>query len=426
MRKNSMKKAPNLSAGGIRERLGLERNVLVLGTASMIATFGSTTWFFFLPIYYTTKFDVSALTISIIYAAWLAATALGPSSAGKLADIYGRKVIVVASGLISGGATFLLAFSSGNFLLSATAFPLAGFGTSFLGISRVMVAESVVANRRGVAFGTYQTFTYLMSALSPIVGGITIVTTSSYFDLFIFGGILVIIGTLIRALFLKETLSRDDSAKEREKRPSFLAILSAMAKNRILLALMIAYSLYNLLLDQNSFVVPLYINQVLALNYINTGFAFAILQALVAISRLPFGELSDRIGRRETIVVSWLGESTLVYIFVFAPIGDVNQALIGIAVWTIFGVMDGPALDAWLADSTQAKTRGFSMGTFYSIVNAFAIPPFIVTGYLYTISPQLPFYANSVLGLFALCILIFLSRSRGKGAIKEATDSVEH
>src|SRR5487761_1219362 len=232
--------AANLGISNIRRQLALERNIVVLGTTTMIATFGNYLWFFFLPNYYHTNFGASFSEIGLIYGAWFLALGLGTAPAGALADIFGRKKIVVISGLISSASIFLLAFSN-NLLLSAVAFPLSGLGTSFLQVSNVLVAETVEKERRGVAFGTFQTFTYVMAAFSPVIGGLTMLKGTSLFPLFIVGGSLTLLATMFRALFLRETLIPERGSGMSRRSFPFFSSFKKIFHSRVLLALLIVY-----------------------------------------------------------------------------------------------------------------------------------------------------------------------------------------
>jgi MFS family permease len=393
----------------------LERNVYVLGISSMIATFGAYTWTYFLPLYYATAFNTSPSAIGLIYTVWLLMIGLGAAPAGALADIHGRKIIVVLAGLISASGVFLLAFSGHSFLLAAIGFPITGIGTSFLSVSNIMVAESVDSKRRGSALGSFQALAYLLPSLSPLIGGLSLRDNLSYFfPLFIFGGSLVIVATILRALFTRETLSAENKAESVRDHSvhSYFERITKVFRNRVLLTLILVYSLYNLLIDQNTYIVPLYGKNQLALDPLTLAYLFTAITLISAIARFPFGKLSDRIGRRSTIIVSWIGESSSIFIFVFAPRSDLPVALLGICVWTIFGVMDGPAVNAWLADATDARNRGLSMGSFYSAAFLVAVPFFSVAGYLYEVNSKLPFYANSLLGICALIILMTLTGSK--------------
>ena len=381
-----------------------------MGLSSMVATFGNTLWFYFLPIYYTDIFGASPVLITIIYAIWSAIAALGSAPAGVLADRFGRKNVIVLSSAISAVSVFVFAFSS-SFMLSALALALAGLGSSFFKVTNTLVAESTSFERRGTAFGTFQALQSVASAASPLIGGFTI-TSKGYFPLFITGALLTLFAAIARILLIRETLPpelrRYSGHKETQSLSShFFSELKGMMGQRTFLSLVLIYSLYNLLVDQNSPITQLYANDALDLNVASIGVLFSAILLILAASRFLFGKLADAVGRKRTVIVSWIGESTIVYVFVFAPHGQLGIALIGITVWMLFGVMDGPAINAWVAELFPGpENRGFYMGVFYSATVIPTVPALILSGYLFSIAPQLPFYANSILGVIALVLLL--------------------
>src|SRR5579872_2220073 len=154
-----------------------------MGLSSMLATFGNTLWFYFLPVYYANQFLASPYQISVIYAAWIAVSAIGSSPAGALADRFGRKKIIVLSSFISTASIFIFAFSQ-NFLLSAIALPISGLGSSFFLVSNTLIAESVRAEKRASAFGSFSALSTFAASFSPIIGGFTI-SKNGYFPLFL-------------------------------------------------------------------------------------------------------------------------------------------------------------------------------------------------------------------------------------------------
>jgi MFS family permease len=377
----------------------------------MLATFGNTLWFYFLPVYYANQFGANSYQISMIYAAWIAVSAFGSSPAGALADRFGRKKIIVLSSFISAASIFLLAFSP-DLLLAAIALPISGLGSSFFMVSNTLIAESVQTTRRGAAFGSFSTLSTLAAAFSPILGGIAI-SKNGYFPLFLVGGILTLVAAAARVVYLKETLPIGQSQNSSQNfLGRYASALKGIGRNRMLLILLLAYSVYNIFAEQNSFLTPLYASKVLGYDSITSGALFSVLLLVVTLSRYPFGRLSDRIGREKTVVISWIGEILSVYLFVFATSPSI--AFLGIGIWMLFGVMDSPAINAWVAETADPKFRGFSMGVFYSLTFIPTIPALLVSGYLFAIKPQFPFYANTVISIAALLFLIFFSRSRDK------------
>jgi len=391
-------------------QFGVEKNVLVLGVSSMIATFGNMLWFYFLPTFYSTHFFATPTQISVIFAAWLAVGALGSTPAGALADIFGRKTIIVVSSLISTLAIFILAFSQ-NFLISAIALPISGLGSSFFLVSNTLIAESVETRNRGLAFGSFSAMSSVAAAFSPLIGGVTI-SMNGYFPLFLIGGILTLVAAMLRVIYLRETLHPGKIRTSAFSLKGYRNAARNILSNKSLLSLIVAYSIYNLFVQQTSFITPLYAAKVLGYNTITSGILFSSLLAAVAFSKIFFGKLSDRIGRKRIVTLSWIGESVLVYIFVFA--NSLPVAILGIGLWMLFGVMDAPAINAWVAESTNPETRGLSMGVFYTVSFLPTVPALIISGILFTINPRLPFYANSAVSLIALVLLLVYSRAPRK------------
>ncbi len=320
----------------LQQKLG--RNVFVMGLSSMIATFGNMLWFYFLPIYYASRFSASPTEISLIYAAWLAVGALGSTPAGALADIFGRKIVIVVSGFISAISIFILAFSQ-SFLLSAIALPISGLGSSFYLVSNTLIAESVEAGKRGSAFGYFSSMASFVAAFSPLIGGLTI-SNSGYLPLFLAGGCLTLVAAFFRTAYLTETSQKTESPRQKFNLATYVSTTHGILQNRSLLILVAAYSLYNLFVQQSSFITPLYASKVLGYDAITSGLLFSVLLAVVALSKIFFGRLSDKMGRKNIIVTSWIGESVVVYLFVFA--NSVPIAVLGIGLWMLFGVMDYP------------------------------------------------------------------------------------
>jgi len=373
----------------------------------MAATFGNMLWFYFLPAYYSTEFSASPTQISLIYAAWVAIGGLGSTPAGALADVIGRKSIIVISSFISAFSIFILAISH-SFILSALALPISGLGSSFFLVSNTLIAESVRGSQRGSAFGYFSAMSSLAAAASPLLGGITI-ASRGYFPLFVIGGILTLAAALARMWFLKETLQYSNPTKKTISFLNYADTARNILRNKSLLVLIIAYSVYNLFVQQSSFITPLYATKVLGYGTITSGILFSSLLAAVALSKIFFGKLSDKIGRKKVVELSWICESAIVYLFVFA--NSLPVAIAGIGLWMLFGAMDAPAINAWLADATEPKTRGLSMGIFYTMTFLPTVPAVIVSGYLFSIGPRLPFYANSAVSLVALVLLLAFSRT---------------
>jgi MFS family permease len=172
----------------------------------------------------------------------------------------------------------------------------------------------------------------------------------------------------------------------------------------------VAYGIYNALLFQSSFVIPLYSQSVLELSPVQIGFMFSVFVVFDALFALPYGKLADCFGHTRTILVSWVAEMGWMMVFVYST-GPL-MAFVAFSLWVAFGSLDGPALQAVLGKLTKTERRGFSLGFFNTFALAIVIPAELVTGALYSISSRLPFFANLLLDLVALALFLFFLRSR--------------
>src|SRR5208337_119878 len=112
--------------------------------------------------------------------------------------------------------------------------------------------------------------------------------------------------------------------------------------NRTLVLLTATYAIYNLFLDQISFVVPLYSTEVLKLSAVQVGLLFSTFLLIDSQSQILFGKIADRFGYTRIIIVSWLGEMTFMLAFAYSA-GPLPSFVL-FSLWVAFGAMDGPAI----------------------------------------------------------------------------------
>lgn len=202
-------------------------------------------------------------------------------------------------------------------------------------MSNTLIAESVGTRTRASAFGYFSSLSSVAAAFSPLIGGVTI-ALNGYLPLFLMGGALTLFAAVFRAAFLQETLKTSPSEpREGINIGKYLSAARGIFQNRSLIVLITAYSIYNLFVQQSSFITPLYASKALGYGTITSGLLFSVLLAAVAVSKIYFGRLSDKYGRKRIVITSWIGESLSVYLFVFA--NSLPIAVLGMGLWMLFG-----------------------------------------------------------------------------------------
>jgi MFS family permease len=393
--------------------LAIERNVAVLGVTSAIGTFGNTLWWFFLPLLLQGE-GFSTSQMGLIYGASTLVAALLQIPAGTLVDRYGRKSSVVLGGLISAISVLLLALAPNPTITSIAFLLFSGVGPISEPGRIALITESVPSERLATAFGLWKTMAGSVAVAAPLIGGLVATIHGIREVLFIGSGLLFLV-PILRAIFLKETFRQTTASRHEDEEDVRLGVLlvqlRALLADRALLMFALAFGIYNALLYQSSFVVPLYSRSVLGLNPVQIGLMYSIFVFFDAALALFFGRFADYFGHVNTIIVSWVGEMVWMMIFAYS-IGPV-MALASFGLWVAFGSMDGPALQALLGKLSDIERRGLSIGFINTFALAVVIPSELITGTLYSISKKLPFFANLGIDIIAFAFfLIFLEMRR--------------
>jgi MFS family permease len=134
-----------------------------------------------------------------------------------------------------------------------------------------------------------------------------------------------------------------------------------------------------------------------------------LFNATNAITSLPMGILSDRLGRRRVITVGWF-----IYVLVylgFALASTVWQVWLLFACYGIYyGIVEGVAR-AFVADLVTEEKRGTAYGLYHGVVGLTLLPASLLAGWLWdAFSPAVPFYFGAGLAFVAMLAIMTLVR----------------
>jgi len=288
-----------------------------------------------------------------------------------------------------------------------------------------MIAESS-KDKAATSFGAFTTMAGWASVFAPTLGGLFIESNRS--QVFLLSSVLFALAATGRAVFLKETLRRSEGSNDSVSKSrisqfkDLKRFLQRVSSNRLLLLLTGAYAIYNLFLTQISFVVPLYSTEVLKLSTTQVGLLFSIFLLVDSQSAFLFGKVADCLGYVRIILISWVGEMLFTMAFVYSA-GQLLPFAV-FSAWVAFGAMDGPAIQALIGRITKMETRGASIGLFSTLPLLLSVPSRIVTGYLYALSPRLPFFANLSFGILAFVLLLAYVATRDNAPRLASADEI--
>lgn len=137
---------------------------------------------------------------------------------------------------------------------------------------------------------------------------------------------------------------------------------------------------------------------------------YLIFTAFAALSSFPLGKLSDRIGRKTIMMVSFVLWGLVCLIFIFAE----NIYAI-IFTFVLYGLHKG-ALDTvqktFVAELSPGEYRASGLGGFQMVIGLCALPASLIAGLLWdNISMNAPFYLSLILTVMASIMLIFIKEA---------------
>ena len=134
-----------------------------------------------------------------------------------------------------------------------------------------------------------------------------------------------------------------------------------------------------------------------------------LFNATYALTALPMGMLSDRLGRRRMITLGWFIYA-LVYLG-FALATAVWQVWLLFACYGIYhGIVEG-AVRAFVADLVPVEKRGTAYGLYHGVVGLTLLPASLIAGWLWdAVNPAAPFYLGAGLAFIAMVGIITLIR----------------
>lgn len=272
---------------------------------------------------------------------------------GKLSDTIGRKSTMYIGITVSTVVTFLYPLC-GSVLFFLTLRFFHGFSTGFLPTgATALVTDILPANQRGQGMGVFGTATSLGIGIGQFLGT-PITQLIGVNGLFLVSGMLAIIAGLM-ILTVKETL---------ENPTIFSPVLLRIKKTEIIERNVIPAGIVMILTATCSGIIfVLSPDMSEYLNISNKGWFFFFYVISTIGIRLFTGKISDKYGRRETLIVGCLVLCTSMVMVGFSQ--SMFSFTLGAVVFGIATGINSPTLFAWMADLSPAHRRGISAGTLF-------------------------------------------------------------
>jgi len=303
-----------------------------------------------------------AVEVGIINSAFLLLAGLLSLPLGILSDRVGRKRLACFGLLVLAATSYLLYFSKtpGQMVWIYLFFGigLAAFGPTMMSL----VADISPATHLGRSYGWYTTALYTSMSLGPALGGV-VAREFGFLQVFLISGTLIFLVFWLVLFLLPRARLVVGVRPRKEKGP---AVAKEFFQNRPLLGCWLVTLGGCFGLGMFITFVPLHAqNQGLHVGQI--GLVFAVQGLCNAFSRIPFGQISDRVTKRGNLVVigllgfvaSMLGFGISTGLFDFMMFA----AALGISMGLAF-----TSIGALIAEVVPHESRGLAMGGYNTCI----------------------------------------------------------
>jgi DHA1 family multidrug resistance protein-like MFS transporter len=311
---------------------------------------------------YAKSLGMDASEIGLINSCYFLMAGILSFPLGLFSDRFGRKRLAVVGLSILTGASFLL-YVSDSFTKLAAVYLLSGIGIAAFGPTMMSyVADFSPVTHLGRSYGWYTTSLFIGMSLGPAAGGY-LARLTGFLPVFLASAILLVGIVPMLVLYFPSADSIEPDSAGRRKRPPLSEIF---LRNRTLLGCWLAAIGGTFGMGMFITYVPLHADDQ-GLNVGQIGIVFFAQGLVNAVSRIPFGHLSDRVGRRQHWVVIGLAgfvvslagfgiSTTFAHFLLFAMLMGIGMAL----AFTSVGAL--------VAESVPLEARGLAMGGYNSCV----------------------------------------------------------
>lgn len=381
---------------------GLGGNVVALGWVAFFGGLAQDMIQPILPIFYTSVLGLNKEFIGLIEGLMTSIVSLMKIGAGYLSDALGvRKAIVFIGYALSAAGRFLLGFAgSGAAVLSLRITD--GIGKGLKDAPRdALVAGSAGNQKLGFAFGVQRTLDTLGSAVGPLISygllRLWVDHANKYREVFWVAGVIAAVPLLIIGLWVKERKLPVN------KQPISLKVFRGPFAG--FLAIMLLFTLGN---SSDAFLILR--SQDVGIAATTIPLIIALFNLISALAAIPAGRLSDRIGRRNAIIIGW-GIYALAYLG-FALAKSPYLIWILYSFYGLYYAFTEGAAKAMVAELVPEANRGAAYGLYNASVGVMALPASVLAGFLWNrVSPSAPFAFGALMAFLAFVCILFLPKA---------------
>lgn len=380
------------------------RNVFYVGLLSFFGGISQDIFAPILPIYLTAVLGFDKAFIGIAEGVVTASVNIFKILAGYASDKFKRQKPIIFIGYFFSmvGRALLAFFVSGAAVVGLRLLDGAGKGVKDPP-KDVLIAGSSKKQARGRNFGIARMLDTLGSVAGPLILFALLYFLRDgaflYRNILLLSAVPLLITLFVLVLKIKE-LPRTA--------PDFRSEVTAKSKLPksfyFFLVIVILFTIGN---SSDAFLILRARN--LGVTLLEIPLVIALFNFIYAMSAVPFGSLSDRIGRVPTMLIGWFTYA-LVYLG-FAVASHASLVWLFYGAYGIYYATSEGVARAFLSDIVEYEHRGRAFGIYSAAIGVATLPASFFAGFLWDkFGPQAPFYFGATVAATAAMFLFLFSR----------------
>jgi MFS family permease len=378
-----------------------EKTVRVFALASFLNDFGSDMIYPIWPLFVTLVLNANLEVLGLIDGLGDAVVSISQALSGYISDKIRQRKVFVWTGYLF-GASSRVGYALSTAWQHLIPFRILDRAGKMRGAPRdAIVADVSTKENRGRNFGLLRAMDNL-GAVCGIITCILLLGVLGYQHLFILAAIPSALGAILIFFLIKEKrvaevkLFKGFSLKDLDLNfKLFLLLSSVFALGSF------SYSFLLIFAEQIGFgvsVVPV---------------LYLLFTAVASLFSFPFGKLTDKIGRKAVLIMSYVFWGVVCLCFVF-----IQNYWVTVFAFVLYGLHKGalePAQKTLVSELAPTAYRASGLGTFQLVVGLCALPSSLIAGVLWEqLGFLIPFYFSLFLTVLSIIMLVFVKESGEK------------
>jgi len=351
---------------------------------------------------YFASLGASPFQIGLLVAYGTGVTALSLLMGGYIADVWGRRRVVVVFSWVSVSSAFVYCVIGSPFLI-VVPLSLASVASFYTPAFNSIMMDSIAPEDRIRGFAVFSAINTIPSIFAPTVGGLLISQFGSTPGLrlcYLASGLFGILGVGIRSLRLSETYvmetARVPKSFTAHLHDSFRDGIGAIRQSGpVVKRLLIYVTLAGIGTGFTSPYVSIYVVNYLGISALSYSVVVDLAGAMTVFLLLMVVFLVRRLGSKRSILLASIAAPLANVMFTQAKTMD------ELFEWGVTGAvstaLQSPSLSMMQAEAIEQRNRGKVLAMFSILPTLVSLPSQVFAGYLYgAFSPVIPFLASIV------------------------------